>query len=104
MAGNPNPNRNPNVAPAANKRASGNNNFFRMRNRFNANRDAGPRQSAVSLLIPSGGQSTSYGQSSSSPGESSAIKIGNKCGPYAGWQLYFPKVGNLSKTMLLSRN
>lgn len=90
---------------ANNRKTSNNNNFFRMRHRFQSNRNTGPKQRTVSLLIPqpssprpstSSSESTSGYPSSSSSGPTVAttsFQISKKNGPYAGWQLYFPDVG-----------
>lgn len=91
---------------ANNRKKSNNSNFFRMRHRFQNNRDTGPKQRTVSILIPqpstsprpstSSSESTSDYTSSSSSGPtvpSTSFQISKKNGPYAGWQLYFPDVG-----------
>lgn len=83
---------------APKKRPSGGNNFFRMRNRFQAKRDTGPRQSAVSLLIPTNSSSSTQNLSEqnsnvSTPSEPRSITISNKQCAYTGWPLYFPEIG-----------
>lgn len=103
MADNPAPNN-----AAANKKKKPNNQFFRMRNRFH--NDSGPRQRPVSLLIPqsssssltsnntadSANETASNGNSSVPPTRAASFRINKRCGPYSGWQLYFPEIGNYS--------
>lgn len=104
MAENPNPNKN----TASNQRKATKNSFFRMRNRFSANRGTGPRPNAVSVVIPSDGGSSSSSNSSdqnsqsSSSAQSSQIStpprpniIKDQRGPYSGWHLYFPETSEL---------
>lgn len=122
MASNPNENR----PPQNNTRKPNRPNFFR---RNGANRNTGPQQRPVSLLIPqtsssplpnpllpssnlqpnqppnsdsdSGFSTTSSSGSSSSPSPGqppvrpASFRINKKCGPYSGWQLYFPEIGNM---------
>lgn len=90
-------------------------NFFR---RPGANRNTGPKQRPVSVLIPQpssspipnqthnsnsnsdSGYSTTSGSASSSssaetpPQQTASFRINKKSGPYSGWQLYFPEIGN----------
>lgn len=89
--------------PTNNRKTTGNN-FFRMRHRFQSNRQSGPRERPVSLLIPQPNQSSastsgansSNASSSTSAGrasETASFRINRKSGPYSGWQLYFPETG-----------
>lgn len=107
MADNPAPNN-----AAANKKKKPNNQFFRMRNRFH--NDSGPRQRPVSLLIPQSSSSShptnntadsanetalngsTNGNASVPPTRAASFRINKRCGPYSGWQLYFPEIGNYS--------
>lgn len=96
-----------------NKRKPPSKSFFSIRSRVQSNnRNNGPKQPTVSLIIPQNGSessepreshastpasaSTSSGYSSNAstpPTRVRSIEIKNKCGPYAGWQLYFPETG-----------
>lgn len=100
-------------AAAPNKRNTTNNNFYRMRNRYQGNRNTGPKQRPVSLLIPQPASSSSTGLSnrlsdSSSniasgagqPTETASFRINRQSGPYSGWKLYFPEIGNTVATKL----
>lgn len=79
-----------------NRKAPSKNNFFQMRNRFQSNRDTGPKQRTVSLLIPqSSSSSQSSGYSSGSNPPTASFGINKKTGPYCGWQLYFPETGTV---------
>lgn len=84
----------------SNKKKTLNNNFFRMRNRFHNNRNTGPRQNAMSFLLPSGSPSSTTSDSTSNTTSTEAstsltsFRINKKTIPYVGWQLYFPEIGN----------
>lgn len=87
---------NNNVSRPNTNRKTSNSNFFRMRHRFQSNRQSGPRERPVSLLIPQSSQSsssTSGYSSNSSSSETASFRINKKSGPYSGWQLYFPETG-----------
>lgn len=98
MAENPNPNKN----TTGNKRKTSKNSFFRMLNRFHANRGTGPRPNADSVVIPSDGSllnspgqnsessSSEYISQHSTPSRANIIKVG-----YTGWHLYFPETSEL---------
>lgn len=95
---------------APNNRKTSSNNFFRMRHRLQNNRNSGPRQPTVSLLIPqsstpspTNAPSSGFGSSATpeSQGNSSTVprqpiasfRIDKNAGPYSGWKLYFPEIG-----------
>lgn len=59
-----------------------NNNFYRMQSRYQGNRNTGPNQNSVSLLIPSQTVSTQ-----------TVPRINMQCGLYINWKLYFPEIG-----------
>lgn len=91
-----------------NGRKSNGSNFAR-RNWHGANRDTGPRQRPVAVLIPQvsssslpnpaqsldSGHPTVSSASTERLAKTSSYRINRKSGPYHGWQLYFPEIGML---------
>lgn len=106
MASNPNEN-NP---PRNNNRKSSNGANYNRRSWHGMNRpnNTGPKQRPVSLAIPQpssnqppnsvqtpdSGNSTSSSSTAQPPTKSASYRINKKSGPYNGWQLYFPEIGN----------
>lgn len=113
MASNPDENNPPQNNSRKTNRGPG---LFR---RFGANRNTGPKQRPVSVLIPQpsssspvpnpphnsntdSGFSTATGSTSSSSSsteqrplqKTASFRINKKSGPYSGWQLYFSEIGN----------
>lgn len=99
-----------NNAPQNNKRKAPGNNFFRMRYAMQRNRNTGPRERPVALLIPQSSTLQPNVASTNGPGvvsfpsndltttdrrpqTSASFQINKKSGPYIGWQLYFPETG-----------
>lgn len=112
-----NPSRN--NGTTGNNRKTSNNSFFRMRHHFQSNRNAGPRQPTVSLLIPqpsvlSPANSFTNGNNSATESQSgpsaiptpptTSFRIDKKAGPYSGWKLYFPEIGNSNMQTVTTLN
>lgn len=130
MASNPDENnaQRRNNAPTG-KRKSNNGTNFHRRSWHGANRSTGPIQRPVSLMIPQPASSlirnssetldsgirtvetserlTSTNSSSSHTGQPTkpaSFRINRKSGPYNGWQLYFPEIGNNIHTCTIKLN
>lgn len=95
MASNPDENSAPRNNNGGRSRGGSN---WRGRNWRGANRSTGPRQRPVAVLIPQGqsndDQNASLPSGAGQPTRTSSYRINRKSGPYHGWQLYFPEIGN----------
>lgn len=100
MASNPDENNAPNASRSNNGRKSNNGSNFARRNWHGGNRNTGPRQRPVSVLIPRSStgnidpaDATEPSSSTAQPTRATSYRINRQSGPYHGWQLYFPETG-----------